>query len=99
MTNGVSLTFLGAAGAVTGSRYLLTFNGRGVLVDCGIFQGYKHLRERNWRDFPIDPSAIEAVFLTHAHLDHSGYLPRLVQNGFNGPVFCTKATRDLCKIL
>lgn len=99
MTNGVSLTFLGAAGTVTGSRYLLTFNGRNVLVDCGLFQGYKHLRERNWRDFPIDPSTIEAVFLTHAHLDHSGYLPRLVQNGFNGPVFCTKATRDLCKIL
>ena len=99
MTNGVSLHFLGAAGTVTGSRYLLEFNGRRVLVDCGLFQGYKHLRERNWRPFPVDPISIEAVFLTHAHLDHSGYLPRLVQNGFNGPIYCTKATRDLCKIL
>ncbi|MEH6469115.1 MAG: MBL fold metallo-hydrolase [Porticoccus sp.] len=99
MTNGVSLHFLGAAGTVTGSRYLLEFNGRRVLVDCGLFQGYKHLRERNWRPFPVEPSSIEAVFLTHAHLDHSGYLPRLVQNGFHGPVYCTQATRDLCKIL
>lgn len=99
MTNNISLSFFGAAGTVTGSRYLLEFSDRRVLVDCGLFQGYKHLRERNWRDFPVDPASIEAVFLTHAHLDHSGYLPRLVQNGFNGTVFCTKATRDLCKIL
>ena len=99
MTNQISLSFLGAAGTVTGSRYLLEFNDRRVLVDCGLFQGYKHLRERNWRPFPVEPSSIEAVFLTHAHLDHSGYLPRLVQNGFHGPIYCTQATRDLCKIL
>ncbi|MBQ0713166.1 MAG: MBL fold metallo-hydrolase [Porticoccus sp.] len=99
MTDQVSLRFLGAAGTVTGSRYLLEFNGRRVLVDCGLFQGYKHLRQRNWQPFPVDPSSIEAVFLTHAHLDHSGYLPRLVQNGFHGPIYCTQATHDLCKIL
>jgi len=99
MTDQVSLSFLGAAGTVTGSRYLLDFNSRRVLIDCGLFQGYKHLRERNWRPFPVEPTSIEAVFLTHAHLDHSGYLPRLVQNGFNGPVYCTRATQDLCKIL
>jgi len=99
MSNQVSLTFHGAAGTVTGSRYLLDFNSRRVLVDCGLFQGYKHLRERNWRPFPVEPSSIEAVFLTHAHLDHSGYLPCLVKNGFKGTIYCTEATRDLCKIL
>lgn len=99
MGNRVTLAFLGAANTVTGSRYLIEVDDRRVLVDCGLFQGYKHLRERNWKPFPVDPSTIEAVFLTHAHLDHSGYLPRLVKDGFNGPIYCTQATRDLCKIL
>lgn len=99
MGSRVTLAFHGAAGTVTGSRYLLEVDERRVLVDCGLFQGYKHLRERNWRPFPVEPSSIEAVFLTHAHLDHSGYLPRLVKDGFSGPVYCTQATRDLCRIL
>ncbi len=99
MGSRVTLAFHGAAGTVTGSRYLLEVDERRVLVDCGLFQGYKHLRERNWRPFPVEPSTIEAVFLTHAHLDHSGYLPRLVKDGFSGPVYCTQATRDLCRIL
>jgi len=99
MASRVTLAFYGAAGTVTGSRYLLEVDERRVLIDCGLFQGFKHLRSRNWRPFPVDPSTIEAVFLTHAHLDHSGYLPRLVKEGFSGPIYCTKATRDLCRIL
>lgn len=99
MTSQVTLSFHGAANTVTGSRYLIEVDERRVLVDCGLFQGYKHLRERNWKPFPVDPGTIEAVFLTHAHLDHSGYLPKLVKDGFNGPIYCTQATRDLCKIL
>ncbi|MDP1521475.1 MBL fold metallo-hydrolase RNA specificity domain-containing protein [Porticoccus litoralis] len=99
MASQVSLAFFGAAGTVTGSRYLLDVEEQRVLIDCGLFQGYKHLRERNWKPFPVDPATIEAVFLTHAHLDHSGYLPRLVKDGFDGPVYCTRATRDLCRIL
>lgn len=93
------LTFLGAAGTVTGSRYLVEAGSSRVLVDCGLFQGYKALRLRNWAPFPIDPRTIDAVILTHAHLDHSGYLPRLVASGYTGPVWCTPATRDLCNIL
>ncbi len=93
------LSFFGAADTVTGSRYLLESGGRRVLVDCGLFQGYKKLRQRNWSPFPVDPSGIDAVLLTHAHLDHSGYLPRLARMGFAGPVYCTAATRDLCHIL
>src|SRR3546814_9453228 len=73
-----TLQFLGAAGTVTGSRYLVEANGQRVLVDCGLFQGYKQLRDRNWAPFPVEPSSIDAVVLTHAHLDHSGYLPALV---------------------
>src|SRR3546814_8016189 len=69
-----TLQFLGAAGTVTGSRYLVEANGQSVLVDCGLFQGYKQLRDRNWAPFPVEPSSIDAVVLTHAHLDHSGYL-------------------------
>ena len=93
------LSFLGGAGTVTGSKYLLDSGPSRVLVDCGLFQGFKQLRLRNWRPFPVDPSSIDFVILTHAHIDHSGYLPLLVKNGFRGSVFCTEATRDLCAIL
>jgi metallo-beta-lactamase family protein len=95
----LTLSFLGAAGTVTGSRYLLELGGRRVLVDCGLFQGLKQLRLRNWAPFPIDPKTISAAILTHAHLDHSGYLPRLVRDGYAGEVHCSAATRDLCEIL
>lgn len=93
------LTFLGATATVTGSRYLVEAGNARVLVDCGLFQGYKPLRLRNWAPFPVEPGSIDAVVLTHAHLDHSGYLPRLIREGFTGPVWCTSATRDLCGIL
>lgn len=93
------LGFLGAAGTVTGSRYLLQAGERRLLVDCGLFQGYKQLRLRNWSLPPFDPSAIDAVILTHAHIDHSGYIPRLMKLGFKGPVFCSPATLELCRIL
>jgi metallo-beta-lactamase family protein len=94
-----TLTFLGAAGTVTGSKYLLECAGRRLLIDCGLFQGYKQLRLRNWAKLPVEPADIDAVLLTHAHLDHSGYLPLLVRNGFRGQVYCTEPTRDLCGIL
>ncbi len=93
------LTFLGGAGTVTGSRYLVEAGGKRFFVDCGLFQGFKQLRLRNWARLPVDPKTIDAVVLTHAHLDHSGYLPLLVKNGFRGPIYCTPATRDLCAIL
>lgn len=93
------LKFLGANATVTGSRYLLQAGNSRLLVDCGLFQGYKPLRLRNWAPFPIDPGLINAVVLTHAHLDHSGYLPRLVRTGFTGQVWTTPATKDLCGIL
>ena len=94
-----SLTFLGAAGTVTGSKHLLDLGDHRILIDCGLFQGLKELRERNWAAFPIDPARIDAVILTHAHLDHCGYLPRLVAQGFRGRVFCTPGTRDLCTLV
>ena len=93
------LTFLGGTGTVTGSKYLLEHEGRRLLVDCGLFQGLKQLRLRNWEAFALPPQGIDAVVLTHAHLDHSGFLPRLVAQGFRGPVHCTPATRDLCGLL
>jgi metallo-beta-lactamase family protein len=96
---GSFLQFLGAAGTVTGSRYLIEAGGQRILVDCGLFQGYKQLRERNRADFPVPPDSIDTVLLTHAHLDHSGYLPALVRNGFRGKVHCTLATNDLCGLL
>ncbi|PAL19771.1 MBL fold metallo-hydrolase RNA specificity domain-containing protein [Sphingopyxis sp. GW247-27LB] len=94
-----SIRFLGAAGTVTGSRYLVTAGQDRVLVDCGLFQGPRELRERNWVEIPHAAEAVDAVLLTHAHLDHSGYLPRLVRNGWSGQVFCTDATADLCRLL
>lgn len=93
------LTFLGANSTVTGSRHLVQAGSSRVLIDCGLFQGYKTLRLRNWAPFPVDAHSIDAVILTHAHLDHSGYLPRLMRQGFRGKVWCTRATRSLCKIL
>lgn len=95
----VSLRFLGAAGTVTGSKFLVDTGRHRVLVDCGLFQGFKQLRERNWAPFPLPPSQIDAVVLTHAHLDHSGYLPALVRDGFAGPVISTHATLKLCELL
>ena len=94
-----TLRFLGAAGTVTGSRYLVEHRGRRLLVDCGLFQGLKQLRLRNWAPFPVAPASIDAVVLTHAHLDHSGYLPRLMADGFKGMVHVTPGTADLLPIL
>lgn len=93
------LTFLGANATVTGSRHLIETANARVLVDCGLFQGYKNLRMRNWEPFPVAPDSIDAVILTHSHLDHSGYLPRLIREGFRGAIWCTEATRALCGIL
>jgi metallo-beta-lactamase family protein len=93
------LTFLGATQTVTGSKYLLESGSRRVLVDCGLFQGLKELRLRNWEEPPVDPASLDAVILTHAHIDHTGYLPRLIRQGFKGPVYGTPATLDLCRIL
>jgi len=95
----LQLTFLGGTGTVTGSKYVVANDRDIVLVDCGLFQGFKTLRLKNWAPFPIDPRKISAVALTHAHLDHSGYLPLLVRNGFRGRIFCSRGTRDLCRIL
>ncbi len=93
------LSFYGAAQTVTGSKYILSTGKQNVLVDCGLFQGLRNLRERNWGDPPFDIDKIDAVVLTHAHIDHSGYLPVLMKRGYKGPVYCTEATRDLCEIL
>jgi metallo-beta-lactamase family protein len=93
------LGFHGATGTVTGSKYLVRTEKASVLVDCGLFQGYKQLRLRNWSPLPFEGRALDAVVLTHAHLDHSGYLPLLIRNGYAGAVHCTEATYDLCKIL
>jgi metallo-beta-lactamase family protein len=94
-----TLTFLGAARTVTGSKYLLEQGGSRVLIDCGLFQGLKELRLRNWDSFPVPPASITAMVLTHAHLDHVGYLPRLVAQGYRGRVFCTGGTADLCRLV
>ncbi|MBL0726576.1 MBL fold metallo-hydrolase [Piscinibacter sp. HJYY11] len=95
----MKLTFLGGTGTVTGSKYLLEHGGRHLMIDCGLFQGLKQLRLRNWEPLPIAPREIDAIVLTHAHLDHSGYIPRLDHAGFNGHVHCSAATRDLCGLL
>jgi metallo-beta-lactamase family protein len=93
------ITFLGAAGTVTGSKYLVEAEGKRLLVDCGLFQGPKELRLRNWDKLPIDPATIDWVVLTHAHIDHTGYLPRLVRGGYQGPIYANPATRELCGLL
>jgi len=93
------LTFYGATGTVTGSRFLLELKDLKLLVDCGLFQGPKENRLKNWEPFPVNPSEIDAVIVTHAHVDHIGYLPRLSRDGFAGPVICTHATAELSKIL
>ena len=95
----VSVTFLGGTGTVTGSKYLVRHNGHCMLLDCGLFQGYKLLRQRNWQPLPVTPHQIDAVVLTHAHLDHSGYLPLLTKGGYTKRIHCTPGTRDLCAIL
>jgi metallo-beta-lactamase family protein len=94
-----SLTFHGAAETVTGSKYLLEAGDARVLIDCGLFQGLKELRQRNWNKLPFETSTVDCVVLTHAHLDHTGYLPRFVRSGFHGPVYCTPATQDLTELL
>ncbi|MBL8346297.1 MAG: MBL fold metallo-hydrolase [Rubrivivax sp.] len=95
----MQLQFLGATGTVTGSKYLLRHEGTTLLVDCGLFQGFKQLRLRNWAPMPVPASSIDAIVLTHAHIDHSGYVPSLVRQGFEGKVHCSQATFDLCRIL
>lgn len=97
--NMASITFYGGVGSVTGSKYLLESNGKRILVDCGLFQGLKELRERNWQDPPFEARSIDAVIITHAHIDHTGWLPRLVKLGFSGRVWTSRATGDLLKIL
>ncbi len=93
------ITFLGAAGTVTGSKYLIEAGGKRLLIDCGLFQGQHDLTDRNWQTLPIEPASIDWVVLTHAHIDHSGYIPRLVKAGFRGPFYCNPATHELCTIL
>ncbi|MFZ0738828.1 MAG: MBL fold metallo-hydrolase [Candidatus Acidiferrales bacterium] len=93
------ITFLGAAGTVTGSKYLVEAGGKKLLVDSGLFEGSRELKDRNWQKLPIDPATIDWVLLTHAHIDHTGYLPRLVKDGFRGPIYCNAATHDLCNLL
>lgn len=95
----VSLTSLGGAGTVTGSKHLLEDEGQRVLIDCGLFQGQKELRLKNWQPLPVRPSSIDAVILTHAHLDHCGYLPRLIREGFRGPIYATPATIDVARLI
>ena len=93
------ITFLGAAGTVTGSKYLLEAGSKRLLVDCGLFQGSKELQQRNWNPLTVDPATIDWVLLTHAHIDHTGYLPRLVAAGYRGPVYADAATHELCNLL
>src|SRR5688500_6214304 len=95
----LGIQFLGATGTVTGSKCLITAGTKKILLDCGLFQGFKQLRLRNRAPLPVDAGQIDAVILTHAHIDHSGYLPLLVKHGFTGKVYCSRATRDLCGIL
>ena len=95
----LSLKSLGGAGTVTGSKHLLTLGGHRILIDCGLFQGLKNLRDLNWTPLPVSPRDIDAVILTHAHLDHCGYLPRLVREGYRGKIYATPATRDVAELI
>src|SRR5690606_1630773 len=95
----LTLTCLGGAGTVTGSKHLLTHDDTRILIDCGLFQGMKNLRELNWRRLAVAPDTIDAVVLTHAHLDHCGYLPRLVLDGFDGKIYATAASRDVAELI
>src|SRR6266849_2170143 len=94
-----TISFWGAAATVTGSKYLIETNHARVLVDCGLFQGPRDLRERNWQEPPFNASSVDTVIITHAHIDHTGYLPRFVNHGFRGAVYCSRGTADLLKIL
>ena len=94
-----SLTFLGAAGTVTGAKFLLEADGARVLLECGMFQGLRELRARNWQPPPFDARSLQAILLSHAHIDHSGYLPRVVREGFEGPIFCSPGTADLLNVM
>ena len=93
------ITFLGAAGTVTGSKYLIEAGGKKLLVDCGLFQGPNELTQRNWNPLPLDAATIDWVVVTHAHIDHTGYLPKIVKAGYRGPIYCDAATRELCQLL
>lgn len=93
------ISFYGGVGTVTGSKYLIEHDGKKVLVDCGLFQGFKELRERNWQPPPFEPESLDAVIITHAHIDHTGYLPRVVRLGYDKPIYTSKGTGDLLKIL
>lgn len=95
----MKITFLGAARTVTGSRHLVEQDGTRLLVDCGLFQGPREWKEKNWSDFPVDPASVNCILLTHAHIDHAGFLPRFIQMGFKGPVFCTPATTELLGLM
>jgi len=94
-----TISFWGAAGTVTGSRYLIETDRAKVLIDCGLFQGLRELRERNWQEPPFNAASVDAVIITHAHIDHTGYLPRFVNHGFRGPIYCSRGTADLLRIL
>src|SRR6186713_3232360 len=95
----VKVKFLGGTGTVTGSRYLLSIGNFRLLFDCGLFQGLKELRRRNWEQCPVDPASIDAVVISHAHIDHTGYLPKLVKEGFRGPIYCTAPSSDLMELM
>ena len=94
----IQLSFHGAARTVTGSKYLLDVNGTRLLIDCGMFQGPKELRQRNWKPLPFEAESVDAVILTHGHIDHIGYLPKIVREGFRGKVYTTNPTADIAKL-
>src|SRR5690554_6120432 len=95
----MQVQFIGATGTVTGSKYLVSYGRHKILIDCGMFQGLGNVRKRNWEALPFDINRLDAVLLTHAHIDHSGYLPALAKQGYKGPIYTTKLTTSLCKVL